>query len=215
MKLAGDLAPEELGAREKIIEAATVLFAKDGLHGVSTRDIARESGLNLSLISYYFGGKESLYRTIMQEFGQRLFQTMNTFMREFETQAVSEKSIRQLVDGLIDNLIDQRIAHPDVARILTREKLTGLPYSREIQEKIFNDIGQKLHAVFAKGQKAGIISKKINIHFVLVCLVESILAYFNMLDCQTSWCEHCYSLPEDRKELKEQLSRLFLEGILK
>ena len=58
--------PHEAGSREKLLEVAVHLFAQKGLDGVSTRDLAREAGLNISLISYYFGGKEGLYRAVLE-----------------------------------------------------------------------------------------------------------------------------------------------------
>lgn len=40
-----------------IMRAAVTLFAKLGLDKCSTREIAKQSDSNISLISYYFGGK--------------------------------------------------------------------------------------------------------------------------------------------------------------
>jgi len=52
--------------RERLLEAATVLFADKGIDGVSTRELARAAGVNLSAITYHFGGKESLYEAALQ-----------------------------------------------------------------------------------------------------------------------------------------------------
>ena len=51
---------------DKILASATGLFSRHGLHGVSVRTIAADAGVNLSLISQYFGGKEPLYRRCME-----------------------------------------------------------------------------------------------------------------------------------------------------
>jgi len=53
--------------RENIIASAVPLFAAKGLNGVSVRDLARAAGVNLSMISYYFGGKEGLYAAVLTE----------------------------------------------------------------------------------------------------------------------------------------------------
>lgn len=53
--------------RAKIIEATTALLSKACRHAVSIRDIARESGANSALVSYYFGGKEQLYGAVVAE----------------------------------------------------------------------------------------------------------------------------------------------------
>lgn len=55
---------------QKIIDAAIPLFAKKGFAGVSVKELAEAAGVNIALISYYFGGKENLYMAIMKiEFG--------------------------------------------------------------------------------------------------------------------------------------------------
>ena len=53
--------------RENIIASAIPLFAAKGLNGVSVRELASAAGVNLSMISYYFGGKEGLYAAVLTE----------------------------------------------------------------------------------------------------------------------------------------------------
>lgn len=215
MNQLNELSPEELGPRQKIIEAATLLFANEGLHGTSTRDIAKESGVNLSLISYYFGGKENLYKTVIQEFVLRIFKQIESVVNEFEQDEVSAKSIQRAIGSLVDTFIDMRVANPHMAKIMTREKLSGLPFSREIHESMMTNAGEKIESIIARGQKAGVVNKKVNPRFFIICLVEGMMGYFNLLDCNCSWNAGVYAMPEQRQEFKNQISMLFLEGILK
>ncbi|HJV65196.1 MAG TPA: TetR family transcriptional regulator [Geomonas sp.] len=53
--------------RTQLIAAATPLFARRGLNGVSTRELARAAGVNISMISYHFGGKAGLYEAVLRE----------------------------------------------------------------------------------------------------------------------------------------------------
>lgn len=53
--------------RSSIIAAATRLFAERGLNGVSIRELATAAGVSISMISYYFEGKEGLYSSVLQE----------------------------------------------------------------------------------------------------------------------------------------------------
>lgn len=204
---------DELGTRQKIIEAATVLFALKGLHGTSTRDIAKKSGVNLSLISYYFGGKEGLYKTVIQEFVFKVFTQIEKVVNEFEQDEVTVTSIEKAIHSLISTFIDVRIENPHTIRILTREKLSGLPFSRDIHESIMNTAGEKVESIISRGQKAGLVNKKINPRFFITCLVEGIMGYFNLLDCNLN--QKMYSMPEQRQEFTSQISLLFLEGIFK
>ncbi|WP_347862567.1 forespore capture DNA-binding protein RefZ [Salimicrobium sp. PL1-032A] len=52
-------------SKEKVLQAAGTLFFQQGYHATSVRDIAREAGVNISLISYYFQGKQGLFETIV------------------------------------------------------------------------------------------------------------------------------------------------------
>ncbi len=54
-------------SRRKLIEAGTRLFGLHGFEATSTRALAQEAGVNLSGILYHFGGKEGLYRAVMEQ----------------------------------------------------------------------------------------------------------------------------------------------------
>jgi AcrR family transcriptional regulator len=58
---------EGLDCRKKLIAAATPIFARKGLHGTNVRDLARAAGVNFSMISYHFGGKNGLYAAVLEE----------------------------------------------------------------------------------------------------------------------------------------------------
>src|SRR5256885_1531113 len=55
--------------REKLVSSATRLFAQRGFDGVSVKELADVAGVNVSLVSYHFGGKENLYRACLEKFG--------------------------------------------------------------------------------------------------------------------------------------------------
>jgi AcrR family transcriptional regulator len=61
-----DQPPDSPGTRESLLEAALACFAKYGYDATSIRLIASMAGKNTSLISYYFKGKEGLYREVIQ-----------------------------------------------------------------------------------------------------------------------------------------------------
>jgi AcrR family transcriptional regulator len=48
-------------AKLKLLDSAQHLFAHKGFHGTSLRDISSRAGVNVSLISRYFSGKQGLY----------------------------------------------------------------------------------------------------------------------------------------------------------
>lgn len=56
-----------IDTREKIFRVALEEFATKGFNEVSTREITRKAGVNLSSIKYHFGDKEKLYRAVYDE----------------------------------------------------------------------------------------------------------------------------------------------------
>lgn len=52
--------------RQTILLAAEKLFAHNGYHAVSMRDIAAEAGVPVALVSYHYGAKQALYHAIFE-----------------------------------------------------------------------------------------------------------------------------------------------------
>lgn len=57
--------------RARIIDAALRLFGAHGFDGASTRDIAREAGVNAPALQYYFDNKEGVYLACIDYFVDR------------------------------------------------------------------------------------------------------------------------------------------------
>lgn len=53
--------------RADILGAARRLFAAESYESVGMRDVAREAGVNVALVSRYFGSKEVLFRKVLLE----------------------------------------------------------------------------------------------------------------------------------------------------
>ena len=60
-KILESLCDDPTSARERLLHVAGMMFADRGIDAVSTRELTKAAGANLSAIAYYFGGKEGLY----------------------------------------------------------------------------------------------------------------------------------------------------------
>ncbi|MBI2751836.1 MAG: CerR family C-terminal domain-containing protein [Burkholderiales bacterium] len=54
-------------ARNRLLDAALVLFAEKGFAKTSTREIALAAQINIASISYYFGDKAGLYKAVFTD----------------------------------------------------------------------------------------------------------------------------------------------------
>ncbi len=58
-------------SRERILAVATDMFAQRGFHATTIRDLTALAEVNTAAVNYHFGGKEELYRTVIQTALQR------------------------------------------------------------------------------------------------------------------------------------------------
>ena len=56
-----------LTTRDRLLQAGTRLFAENGYRGASVRDICNLAGANPGAVSYHFGGKRQLYRSVLRK----------------------------------------------------------------------------------------------------------------------------------------------------
>lgn len=109
----------DLGAEERIKQAATRLFAKNGFAGTRTRDIAQEAGINLALLNYYFRSKEKLFDLVMLE-------AMQDFMRSIAS-IVNNKdmSLEVKLENLVQNYFQLFLVQPDLPLFVMNELRTN------------------------------------------------------------------------------------------
>lgn len=203
-------------ARLKIIECARRLFSQLGLDGASTRDIARESGTNVSLISYYFGGKEKLYEAVIREFALFVRSELDPIYQENASEVLTSKIFRQKTRMIVSKMLDLHLHNPEMGVILEREKLNGLQYSREVHETIFLPIGKAFSELVDRGKVAGFIKSDINSKAFFILMVQSIFGFVMMSTCKaSSLSEETFKLPEEKEQFVDFVVNIFIEGIMK
>lgn len=118
-------------ARVTLLHAARGLFARRGLSGTSIRDIAQAAKLNSSLISYYFGCKEGLYRACIEEIAQNSLQMAKTVLKPPATESEYRVRLQMFLDQTFALFLEDR----DTGLILIRE----YDRVRSPAEEIFRD----------------------------------------------------------------------------
>lgn len=104
--------------RERLLLAATRLFADSGYRGASVRDICNQAGANPGAISYHFGGKRQLYRSVLRQAAAVLAEMGPASDSEDRTDSLS------MVETL--GLILRRLQSDDTAtRLLLRDLADG------------------------------------------------------------------------------------------
>jgi len=70
--MSAESAPRGDVTRRRLLDAALEAFSSHGFDGVTTRQLAQQAGVNLAAIPYHFGGKEGIYRALIEEIANEL-----------------------------------------------------------------------------------------------------------------------------------------------
>lgn len=126
---------QEVGAdtastRKRILDVAEALFAERGLAGTAVRDIAREVGLTAPSLYNHFDGKQALYEAVLSRGVEPLVAIITEMNRAAEGSSApgeDESDRRQETDRLLDAIMDHLAHHPNIAKLIQHESLTGGP----------------------------------------------------------------------------------------
>ena len=104
----------QITAADRMIEAAGKLFADRSFDAVSTREIAKAAGVNLSAISYHFDSKEGLYRAIFEKIVRDLKPVRVNFGHFLQTEmnkaGSDRRALAKILARFISNLLDSVMA---------------------------------------------------------------------------------------------------------
>jgi AcrR family transcriptional regulator len=198
-------------ARQDLLQAGKVLFARNGLGGTTVRDLASEAGVNLSMVSYHFGGKEGLYRACIEEYGKQRMRVAEGLLQD---PVKSAEDLRVRTKLMIQSMLSSNIAEPEIARILHREAEQGLPIAREVYERTFLVLLKKVVDFVKSAQKNGVIRPELDALY-LATLVHGTI--FHALRMRWVFKNYLHRSVEDAKQqdkLTETLLSVLLEGSL-
>lgn len=99
---------------EKILEAAKNVFVSKGMEGARMQEIADKAGINKALLHYYFRTKERLFDAILTEIIKFAFPKLTGIL-------MSDKSIVNKIEEVVDAYIDLLIRHPFMPAFILKE----------------------------------------------------------------------------------------------
>lgn len=157
-------------SKKRLFTTARHLFAVKGYQETSTRDIADEAKVNISAITYYFGGKLGLYRAVLSDIAgrvklelrektenaQKLLTSDDTSPRE------AESLLFELVTDLCSILCSKRLPNEDAVIFLHEYSVPGEAFDTLYQElispvyRLFSDLIVKATGNAMNGEDAAL-----------------------------------------------------------
>ncbi len=114
--------------KRKIYKTAISLFARYGYAAVGVRDIVMKADVNISMISYYYGGKIGILREIIETF-------FNGYIQRIKSVEIHAKSTEEIIKALIENIVTYIRTNTKEAIIVFGELPHDLPEITEMKRK--------------------------------------------------------------------------------
>ena len=193
----------------QIIDTAEKLFAIHGYNGTSVRDIAEDAGVNVAMISYYFGSKEKLMEAVFGERTRHIIVTIESLLKD-ERLTPLEK-----VYALVDDYIGRVLQKQQFFKImLVEQMLEKNPIVTASLHEMKKRNGEFIEKLIKDGQNKKSFKKNIDIVLMMntmVGVITQTLAnkeyyrFYNKLDKITD--EELNTLVQ--KKMSEHIKQLF------
>jgi len=141
--------------KQAIVEAARPLFAQNGFHGTSVRNIARAADVSEALLYRHFPSKEALYDEVLAYAGTvsaTAFDELQDLEPGAEALVVHIYFLVRLILFEVPRLEDQQHWHE---RLLFRSLLGDAKYARNHFANLQEIMDKRINACFEAAAKAG------------------------------------------------------------
>ena len=105
--------------RQKILDAAEKLFARQGFESTSLRSIIASAGVNLAAIHYHFRGKEGLIRAVIERRFARVNDERLRLLTEYEKRPGGRAPlVEEILDAFLAPMLRLGLLHSGQGRLL-------------------------------------------------------------------------------------------------
>lgn len=145
---------------KRILQAAEKIFSENGFRGSTTAAIAAEAGLPKANIHYYFGTKEKLYRTVVDDI-------VELWLNSFREITVDDDPASTLAD-YIRAKMELSKNRPEASRVFANELIRGAPRIKPYLSGDLKDWVERKSAVLDswidQGKMASVDSERLIFH---------------------------------------------------
>ena len=194
----------------QIIASAEALFASKGFDGTSVRDIAEAAGINIAMISYYFGSKEKLMEALFVQRTDHIKMKVETLLKDDSLSPF--KKLNELIDGHISKAVDMQLFY----KIMVTEHLVNKnPFITDALIQLTKRNIEVVTTLITDGEKKGVFKKGADVFMLMNTLIGTVShtvmnqAFYREYYRQTEMPDEAF-----KESLKQRLS-LHIKQIFK
>jgi AcrR family transcriptional regulator len=133
--------PPPADAADRIVLATLACIEQDGIDGLTVRAIARQAGVNIAAINYYFGSKDHLVALVLE---RTLDEGVRDPLVDFDRLVAAGRDVRVALIAAVDELVGSAIRHPRTSFAHLHGPLVLQDYRRDVVLRT-NALLERLH----------------------------------------------------------------------
>jgi AcrR family transcriptional regulator len=163
---------DKLDKRQHLLEIAEQLFGKHGFEAVSVRQLAAEAGVNLAMVSYYFGSKEGLFQELIQS---KFPKTRGILEEMAQSDMHPWEKLTRTIDMYVDKVFQGNAFH----RVIMREiSLQQRPEHVEVIRENMLRNHEVIQGFIREGQQKGLF-RYVDVELTIASLFSTITGAVN------------------------------------
>ena len=141
-------APHTQKTRDRVLDAAELLFAEQGIRATSLRAITREAGVNLAAVHYHFGSKEGLLDAVIERQALPVNESRLVELERLEREAgdaspTAEALLAAFILPAVTRLRDLGPRAQHLPRLLARIEAQPTDVVEALMRKHFGDVARR------------------------------------------------------------------------
>lgn len=170
---------ESASTKERILQVAEEMFARNGFAGARTRDIAEQAGINISTLHFHWKSKEELYLGVHQRLLSLRAQLAEDIFAFVERKPASPAAWQETVQVVVDRMFAFFRVHRHAARLDNHRILeTGAPSAALQQGQAFLvAVTERLRALMPTQ-----LAQRIDVELTVLTVNAFMLQYFTNPD---------------------------------
>ena len=197
----------------QILSTAEKLFSSKGYDGTSVRDIAEAAGVNLAMISYYFGSKEKLMEALFDQRSNNIKLKVDNLLQN-DALTPMEK-VEHIADEYLKRVMDKQQFY----KIMICEQVINKnPAIIELIHDMKRRNTEALQQLIEDGQQKGVFKQDVDTILLINTMIGTITQVLITIDYYKEY-NQLQHLPEDEffEQTKQKLSKhikLVLKALL-
>ncbi len=188
--------------QKQILSTAERLFSTKGFDGTSVRDIADDAGVNIAMISYYFGSKEKLMEALFEQRTTNIKVKVESLLKDDKSTPFEK------VELLADDIITRIMNKQQFFKIMMCEQVIN---KNPVIMDLVYDLKKKNLEEFSKlikdGQQRGAFKKNVDVLLLMNIVIGTISQMMTTIDVYRE-LNAVINMPEEQvyEQMKKKLS---------